>query len=164
MDTNRFSEALAAFRQAESMTRDDLARAAGLTAAGLAYLEAGKRRPSLETALALAKALGRPVDSFLVPIGAAGRSARNFRKREPKGKRDAAHFAANLYHWRTDRGMSRDDLARAAGLTVSTLENLEQGRRRPTLDTAAALAFALYRSVDEMARPRKARKRGRGER
>jgi transcriptional regulator with XRE-family HTH domain len=47
--------------------------------------------------------------------------------------------------------MSQPELARAAGVPVGTLRNWEQGRRIPRFDTAAAVAWALGVSLDDLA-------------
>jgi transcriptional regulator with XRE-family HTH domain len=48
-------------------------------------------------------------------------------------------------------GLSQPQLARKAGLPVSSLRGYEQGRRQPGLATAARLAVALGCSLDELA-------------
>jgi transcriptional regulator with XRE-family HTH domain len=55
-----------------------------------------------------------------------------------------------LQRLRQAAGVSQPDLARAAGIPVGTLRNLEQGRRIPRLDTAGKLARALGVSVDAL--------------
>lgn len=75
---------------------------------------------------------------------------------------DASHYAANLYNLRTAAGLSREDLAQAAGLTMQAIAYIEQGGRRPTLETAVAIAKALGLGVDDFLQPAKTPKRGRG--
>jgi transcriptional regulator with XRE-family HTH domain len=55
-----------------------------------------------------------------------------------------------LQRLRQAAGVSQPALARAAGIPVGTLRNLEQGRRIPRLDTAGKLARALGVSVDAL--------------
>ena len=51
--------------------------------------------------------------------------------------------AANLQNWRQRRGMSVSALARAAGVSKSTVSELERHHGNPSLDTLWALARAL---------------------
>jgi transcriptional regulator with XRE-family HTH domain len=51
--------------------------------------------------------------------------------------------AVQLQKWRTYRGMSVSALARAAGVSKSTVSELERGKGNPALDTLWALASAL---------------------
>lgn len=52
-------------------------------------------------------------------------------------------FTAELRRLREQRGLSVRDLARAAPVSKSHIHDLETGRRRPTMETAAALDRAL---------------------
>ena len=56
-----------------------------------------------------------------------------------------------LQRLRQEANLSQPALANAASLPVGTLRNLEQDRRVPRLDTAAALASALGVSLDALA-------------
>jgi transcriptional regulator with XRE-family HTH domain len=55
-----------------------------------------------------------------------------------------------LRQLRTERGLTLADVARSAGLDVSTLSRLESGKRRLALDHIPALAGALGVSSDEL--------------
>lgn len=48
-------------------------------------------------------------------------------------------------------GLSQSQLARAAGVPVTSLQQWEQGRRTPLLDAAARVAEALDVSLDDLA-------------
>ncbi len=63
----------------------------------------------------------------------------------PKGM-----IGKQLQRVREEKGVSQAKLAKAAGIPVGTLRNLEQGRRVPRLDTAIKLAEALGVSLDEL--------------
>jgi transcriptional regulator with XRE-family HTH domain len=52
---------------------------------------------------------------------------------------------------REANGLSQSQLARAAGVPVTSLQQWEQGRRTPLLDAAARVAEALDVSLDELA-------------
>jgi transcriptional regulator with XRE-family HTH domain len=56
-----------------------------------------------------------------------------------------------LQKLREEAGMSQSQLARAAGLPLTTLRNWEQGRRVPLLDNALRVAKALGVTVDHLA-------------
>ncbi|MGB8402829.1 MAG: XRE family transcriptional regulator [Mycobacterium sp.] len=57
-----------------------------------------------------------------------------------------------LRELRTQRGMTLEDVARAADMDVSTLSRLESGKRRFALDHLPRLAAALSISTDELMR------------
>ncbi len=52
--------------------------------------------------------------------------------------------------WRAHRGLSRDALARASGLTIDTLGEIEAGARQPSLQAANAIAAALRLGLDDL--------------
>jgi transcriptional regulator with XRE-family HTH domain len=67
--------------------------------------------------------------------------------------------ANRLKRLRAGRGLTQEELAARAGLSVSLVMALEQGKRgNPRLDTLLKLAAALGVTLDELAGP--ARKRG----
>lgn len=51
---------------------------------------------------------------------------------------------------RERKGLQREVVAAAAGMTVSHLYNLEQGRNKPSLDLARRIAEALDVTVDDI--------------
>lgn len=54
-----------------------------------------------------------------------------------------ATFADTLYLWRTERGLTQEALAQAAGIPRPNLSTLERGILEPTLRTIRRLALAL---------------------
>jgi transcriptional regulator with XRE-family HTH domain len=60
-------------------------------------------------------------------------------------------FGQRLQRLRQEAGISQPKLSAAANIPVGTLRNLEQDRRIPRLDTAAALAHALGVGLDTLA-------------
>jgi len=52
---------------------------------------------------------------------------------------------------RTERGMTQEALAHAAGVTVSHLSTIERGHSNPTWATVKAIAVALRASVSAIA-------------
>jgi transcriptional regulator with XRE-family HTH domain len=67
MPTEAFGERLRELREAREWTQTELAEKAGLTRDGVAHLEQGRRKPSWETVLALAAALGVSCEAFTTP-------------------------------------------------------------------------------------------------
>lgn len=68
-------------------------------------------------------------------------------KKRPKGET----MGQRLQRLRNIAGLSQAELARLAGIPVTTLRNWEQDRRQPRLDQAVKLARALNVSVDIIA-------------
>lgn len=60
---------------------------------------------------------------------------------------------ARLRELRTARGWTLDRLARASGISASTISRIETGRRRLGLDQLVPLARALGHTVDELLEP-----------
>jgi transcriptional regulator with XRE-family HTH domain len=92
MGAEAFGSRLKQLRQDAGLTQKELAERAGLTLEGVAQLERGRRKPSWETVLALAKALGVPCTAFEADEGAEAppappRQPGRPRKRTEKGKR-----------------------------------------------------------------------------
>ena len=63
----------------------------------------------------------------------------------------AAEIGARLARYRRAADLDQDELALAAGVSVSLLRKIEQGRRRLTQPLAEALAVLLKVPVDELA-------------
>lgn len=61
---------------------------------------------------------------------------------------------AQLRHLRAERGLTLEQVARAANLDVSTLSRLESGKRRLAIDHLPGLAAALGVTVDDLLGPR----------
>jgi DNA-binding XRE family transcriptional regulator len=56
-----------------------------------------------------------------------------------------------LLVWREHRGLSRSALAEVSGLSLATIDAVEAGRHRLTLDEAVRLARALAVDLDDLA-------------
>ncbi|MDF9811816.1 helix-turn-helix domain-containing protein [Streptomyces sp. SPB162] len=72
-------------------------------------------------------------------------------ERSAAGRFDAAAFHAALDRTRQERGLLWKDVARAAGVSASTLTRLAQGRR-PDVDGLAALVTWANLSADDFVR------------
>ena len=66
---------------------------------------------------------------------------------------DEERIRLRLRALRAERGLSLEAVARAAGMTPSTLSRLENGKRRLAVDHLAPLARALGTSVDALLTP-----------
>jgi transcriptional regulator with XRE-family HTH domain len=62
-------------------------------------------------------------------------------------------FAMRLKELRTKAGMTQPELATRSGLSKGGIADLEQGRREPSLATAAKLAGALGVTIDALHKP-----------
>jgi transcriptional regulator with XRE-family HTH domain len=85
MNPERFAGRLRELRVAKGWTQGELAERAGLTKAGVANLEQGRREPSWSTVLALAEALVVSCDDFHKP-GAGVKAPGRGRPKKSKGK------------------------------------------------------------------------------
>lgn len=73
---------------------------------------------------------------------------------DPTEPRLDQRVRAQLRHLRSERGLTLEQVARAANLDVSTLSRLESGKRRLAIDHLPGLADALGVSVDDLLGPR----------
>ena len=55
-----------------------------------------------------------------------------------------------IEQWRTDRGLSREDVARDAGVSYEAVRRVERGDVRPRMSTARGIARALGRTTREV--------------
>lgn len=60
-------------------------------------------------------------------------------------------FGERLTATRTERGLTRAELAQRSGVSPSYLGQLEAGRSQPTLEILTNLAVALAVSIDDLA-------------
>jgi len=58
-------------------------------------------------------------------------------------KSNAVDVAANVFAHRLERGWNQSDLARHSGVAHSTINNLENYRRKPSMTTLHKLAMAF---------------------
>lgn len=110
----------------------ELARRARLSVPVVARLRATHSNPSLDVVERLAAALDRPVEA-LFRLQAVGR-------RRPWSGGSPRRGLGPLL---AERGWSEEQLARAAGLDRAHLNRIKNGRARPTIGTALAIARAL---------------------
>jgi transcriptional regulator with XRE-family HTH domain len=81
MSADNFAMRLRELRKERGWTQPELADKAGLTRDGVAHLEQGRRKPTWETVVALAAALGVTPNDFLeAPADGPGREGRRRRK------------------------------------------------------------------------------------
>jgi transcriptional regulator with XRE-family HTH domain len=60
-------------------------------------------------------------------------------------------FAERLKELRTKRGLSQSGLASASGRSLGVIRDYEQGKRKPTLESAVKLAKALGTTCEAFA-------------
>lgn len=66
---------------------------------------------------------------------------------------DKAVFARRLEQVRSGRGMSREELSGASGISVETIKSWELGRTVPKLDMACRLVDALGVDIGDLIEP-----------
>jgi len=76
--SDAFSAVVKKHREKMALSRNALARLAGLHQTYIGLLERGERSPNLDTANAIAQALGKPLEELIVEAGK--RQAPNERK------------------------------------------------------------------------------------
>jgi putative molybdopterin biosynthesis protein len=69
------------------------------------------------------------------------------------GRNSIETFPARLRELRALKGLSRDQLAVAAGTSSHSIAKLEQGMRAPSLELAWRIADALSCSLDALVKP-----------
>ncbi|MBB4287837.1 helix-turn-helix transcriptional regulator [Roseospira goensis] len=52
--------------------------------------------------------------------------------------------------WREEKGLKQNELAATAGISAPMLNDIEKGRRTPSLDVARRLASALGLTLDDL--------------
>ena len=111
-------------------TTDRLARQVGLAPDTISYLRAGVHQPNPHTARVIADALGIRITDL-------------FPKRPIPAR---TSFAAAI----ADSGFSQRELARHAGVGITTIESWATGAATPRADKAHAVARVLGRPVEEL--------------
>lgn len=131
----------------QGLTRQDVARRAGVSARRLENLAGGGESPSLETVQRIADAMGVAAASLVGPaMGRPGRPA----------TAKLGTFGRNLEARMRASGMTRRDLCEAAGITYATLWGYLRGRTFPGLEAGLAIAKALEIEPEELLRMRDA--------
>ncbi|MCW3472657.1 transcriptional regulator [Rhodococcus pyridinivorans] len=113
--------ALIAVRTRQNLNPGELARIADVSTAAIYNWERGTASPSVDTLARVAEALAVPI-AELVPI--------------PEGER----YLGDL---RVLAGLTQPQLAQLAGISTSSLAQLERGQARLKPDVAARIADAL---------------------
>jgi len=148
MPPETLGQRLLAARRRAVLSQRELAQRAGLNARVIVDLERDRRaHPFPSTLRALAAALGMPVQELAgvpeaIPPPALAPA--------PVAPPDDVTTGTRLRRQRLAAGLSQAALARAAGVTSTTVCRLERGRHRPSMVTLEKLARALGRSVAEL--------------
>ena len=56
----------------------------------------------------------------------------------------------NVFRIRIDKKLSRNELAMKVGVSQQFIQQLEKGKKNPSINTAKKLAFALGCTIDEL--------------
>jgi transcriptional regulator with XRE-family HTH domain len=123
--------AIRQLREKRNIRPGALAVAVGIEPERLSTLEAGQFDPRYDLLVALADALGIASAVLFFRAGELDRSA------------VCPAFGQQLRTLRAEQGLSRDVLARRAGIHRTEVEKLERGERDPRLTTIRRLARGL---------------------
>lgn len=136
-----FGDSVRRLRAEQGLSLTQLGWKAGRDWSTIWQIEKGRSGARLDTALAIAGALGATVESMITaPPAAAGPEVRG-----------GGGFGAAVRRRRQDRGWSMPDLAARSGLPVTTLSRIELGHVTPTLLVASLLASPLEASITALA-------------
>jgi len=115
--------------RARGLTAADLAASSGCSESHVTKILSGRWNPSVPLAYRLASAVGITGDELLT---------------QPQ------EGASPIRQARQSAGIKVGELATAAGITPQHLNNIEAGRRRPSIGTLRKLADALGRKPGEL--------------
>ncbi len=110
-------------RQGKGLTLAQLADKTGLSISYLSDVERGVELPAVETLAALATSLEVRVSDLV--------------------RREAATLGEKIRRLRNNLAMSRAELARSAGFSLSFIGQVEEGKARASLDSLERLSAAL---------------------
>lgn len=110
-------------RLERGLTLTQLASETGLSPSHLSDIERGHAIPAVETLSAIAAALRVRMSDLI--------------------RQDTATLGEKIQRLRANLGISRQELARSAGLSPSFIAQLEDGKARASLDSVERLATAL---------------------
>jgi transcriptional regulator with XRE-family HTH domain len=137
------------------MSRHELAEAAGVGSTTVARLENDScgTAPTYNTQLCLAMALGYDVED-LWPSEGSPPSEQLLRFVEAVNPAEILSVGGSPFSWlriaRLSRGMTREQLAEASGLSMSAVHKLEWGKASPRRTTQMCLAMTLRYPVEDL--------------
>lgn len=138
-----FGESVRRLRAEQGLTLQALAVKGGTTLSAVAKIETNRSGGRLDTAMAIAGALGTTVDAMItgtVEVGGA-----------EGGAEGGAAFGPAVRRRREERGWSRPELAARTGLPLTTVARIELEYCTPTLLVASLLASQLEASITALA-------------
>lgn len=136
-----FGESVRRMRAEQGLSLTGLGGKAGRDWSTIWQIEKGKSGARLDTAMAIAGALGTTVDAMITtqtPCGDVGTPG-------PGG------FGPAVRRRREERSWTIGDLAGRCGLPRTTISRIELGQVTPTLIVAVMLASALEASITDLA-------------
>lgn len=66
------------------------------------------------------------------------------------GEKTLTIFGAKIEAMRKKKGLTQEELAEKVGVSQSMINHIEKGKKRPSLDTAVALANEFNTTVDSL--------------
>ena len=126
-------------------SRKELAEPVGLIAQYISTTENARRLPTLKNAIRLAKALGVPVSSLIVPGGTTLDTVRR-----PDRYNEISDIQERMRSIRLERALTLDALSRMSGIGQHHIAQIELGSVNPTLPTIIVFCSSLgisYSSV-----------------
>lgn len=143
-------------RQAAGLTRVAIEGAAGVSNGTVSHIENSEPgvAPGVDTVERIARALG--VDPCALAYGPEG--PLRFQQKRPRGEDPPPspplapgpdepprhrELPARLKRARDAAGLSRKALAKAAGLSLTAISNIEEGRSLPSVESAERLSVSL---------------------
>jgi transcriptional regulator with XRE-family HTH domain len=145
-----FHTKLRHLRHRQGSTQAQLARQLGLTShTHISHLESGRKSPSLDLVLRVARYFGITTDYLLRDtIPATADTAQTTTYAAPEA-RFPQRFSAKLRHLRKQRGMTQDDLARQMSFwTQAHISLLELGGSEPSIEFVLQLADLFQVTTD----------------
>lgn len=130
----RLAERLRTVRRAVEETRKGVSLSAGVNRTAVQSIEHEGHIPGVDLVEAIARALGVSPGWLSYGMGEPG---------DVQDLPGCAMLAERLRAAREDAGLSGNALAKTAGTTHTTIQNIEQGRHCPSVARVEALADAL---------------------
>lgn len=129
---------------ARGLTLPAIAERVGLSRAGMNDIRRGRFSPRLDTLDRIAEVLGVTISALLEGQGKTRRTTAM--ERHPEGRPRTVTLSPlgeRIEGMAARRGLTRDQLAKTAGLSATGLWSILTGRTSPKLATAAKLSAAL---------------------
>lgn len=145
MKENDYGMCVAFYRKKAGLSQEELAQKSNLSQAIIAKIETGKRKLTIDSALALALSLEISVD-VLLDTCSVEKSMNN------PDKFNAIGMGKRLRHLRNNLNMTQAMVAEILGCKIETYNTIECGKRRLRDEEIVNLAVLLKTSTDYILR------------